>query len=99
MNDLEPKLQAKVLEYLYKGKVAILGKYSAKLLCAGNKHEVAELGKRCDSHFEASITPANAVDSLQLADRHQLADLKGNVMMVILSDKNSFLVNKIPRLC
>ena len=90
----EPKLPAKVLEYLYTGKAATLGKYTAELLCARDKYEVAGLGKRCDSHLEASITPANAMDILQLADRHHLTDPKKNVMMVIMSDKNSFLANK-----
>ena len=94
VDDLEPEVLAKVLEYLDTDKVNNLGNLTVELLYAGDKYELKGLVKLCACQFQTHITPSNAADILLLADRHQLDDLKQNVMMKIVNDKATFLNNE-----
>lgn len=93
VDDLQPEVLDKLLEYVYTGEVEAMEEDISELLYAGDKYQITGLVKLCARQFHTHVTTSTAADILLLADRHHLVDLKQMVMMTILSDKATFLAD------
>ncbi len=61
-------------------------KHARALLAAGNKYDVQNLVGATETHLAATVTPANAIEMLLLADKHNASNLRKKAMKVIIAN-------------
>ena len=76
IEDIEPRVFAEVLRFLYTDEVEKLDEMADKLLAAADKYILDLLKDKCEAYLSGQITLNSCCKMLILADRYSALDLK-----------------------
>ncbi|XP_021813902.1 BTB/POZ domain-containing protein At3g56230-like [Prunus avium] len=109
LHELNQEELESLLDFLYNADLPEekMNKHAYSLYVAANKYGIPYLEKFCVRHMLKSLSSANAIDVLEIADAHSSQTLKDNVMNYIAKNRRDIIFSaqfealalKNPNLC
>ena len=83
VKDITPDIIEEMLRFIYSGEVWNLKEVAANLLIPAEKYQVTDLKNLCEESLCVNITLDNVLDTLELADLHNAANLRATALKFI----------------
>lgn len=77
-----PTLKA-VIHYIYFGQIELNEENIESVLAAASGMELISLEKKCEEYLDEILSKENCTDSLGLADKYNLLQLKANALKIV----------------
>lgn len=77
-----PSLEA-VIHYIYVGYIELTNGNIKSVLTAAKSMEIESLEEKCKQYLRENVDAENCVDTLMLADKYNLVQLRGNALQLV----------------